>query len=98
MVSHDGRFVYVGNRLHDAIGIFSVSDNGELKYVTETWTRGDYPRSFRFDPSERFFYTCNQRADNIAIFKVNQQSGHLDFTGRYAAVGNPSCIVFREMK
>jgi len=61
LVSHDGRFVYAGNRLHDGIGIFSVGENGELTYVDEAWTRGNYPRSFSFDPTGRFLYCCNQR-------------------------------------
>src|SRR5678810_1299204 len=51
LVSADGKFVYVGNRLHDSIGIFSVGPNGDLTYVGEEWTRGNYPRSFSFEPS-----------------------------------------------
>ena len=94
LVSADGRFVYVGNRLHDSIGIFSIGENGELSYVGEEWTRGDYPRSFNFDPTGRFLYSCNQRADNVAVFRVNRETGKLRFTGQYGAVGNPSCIVF----
>lgn len=96
MVSEDGRFVYVGNRLHDSIGIFSVGKTGRLSFVTEEWTRGDYPRSFNFDPTGRFLYACNQRADNIAVFQVDRASGGLTFTGHYVPVGNPSAIVFRD--
>ncbi len=96
LVSDDGRFVYVGNRLHDSIGIFSVGEKGKLTFVGEEWTRGDYPRSFEFDPTGNFFYTCNQRADNIAVFRVDKQAGTLTFTGQYTPVGNPSCIVFRD--
>src|SRR5688572_12136122 len=48
LVSADGRFVYAGNRLHDSIGIFAVGKTGELRYVTEEWTHGNYPRSFAF--------------------------------------------------
>ncbi|MDG2383344.1 MAG: lactonase family protein [Pirellulaceae bacterium] len=97
LVSADGRFVYVGNRLHDSIGIFSIGENGELSYVGEEWTRGDYPRSFNFDPTGRFLYSCNQRADNVAVFRVNRETGKLRFTGQYGAVGNPSCIVFLDL-
>jgi 6-phosphogluconolactonase len=94
LVSADGRFVYAGNRLHDSIGIFSVGPNGDLAFLGEEWTRGNYPRSFNFDPTGRFLYCCNQRADNIAVFQVNRQSGSLTFTGLYTPVGNPSTIVF----
>lgn len=97
LVSEDGRFVYAGNRLHDSIGIFSVGTTGELTYVGEEGTRGNYPRSFNFDPTGQFLYCCNQRGDNIAVFKVDRTNGTLKFTGHYAAVGNPSIIVFLDL-
>jgi 6-phosphogluconolactonase (cycloisomerase 2 family) len=97
LVSADGRFVYAGNRLHDSIGIFSVSKTGELAFVREEWTRGNYPRSFNFDPTGRFLYSCNQRADNIAVFRVDRKTGGLVFTGHYTPVGNPSTIVFLDL-
>jgi 6-phosphogluconolactonase (cycloisomerase 2 family) len=97
LVSADGRFVYAGNRLHDSIGIFSIGPKGTLTFVAEEWTRGDYPRSFNFDPSGRFLYCCNQRGDNIAVFRVDRKTGHVNFTGHYTAVGNPSSIVFLDL-
>jgi len=97
MVSGDGRFVYAGNRLHDSIGIFSIRKTGELAFVADEWTRGNYPRSFNFDPAGQFLYCCNQRGDNIAVFRVNRKTGRLAFTGHFAAVGNPSSIVFLDL-
>jgi 6-phosphogluconolactonase (cycloisomerase 2 family) len=97
LVSGDGRFIYAGNRLHDSIGIFAVGANGRLSHVGDEWTRGDYPRSFNFDPGGRFLYCCNQRGDNIAVFRVDKKTGGLTFTGHYAAVGNPSSIVFLDL-
>ena len=94
LVSADGKFVYAGNRLHDSIGIFAVGSNGELTVVGEEWTRGNYPRSFSFSPTGEFLYCCNQRADNVAVFKVDRASGALNFTGHYMPVGNPSAIIF----
>ena len=94
LVSADGQFVYAGNRLHDSIGIFAVGPSGDLTFVGEVWTRGNYPRSFNFDPTGQFLYCCNQRADNITVFRVDRKSGSLNFTGHYAPVGNPSSIVF----
>jgi 6-phosphogluconolactonase len=98
LVSADGRFVYAGNRLHDSIGIFSVGPNGSLTYIGEEWTRGNYPRSFAFEPAGRFLYCCNQRADNVTTFRVDSRTGGVTFTGQYTPVGNPSCVVFVELK
>jgi 6-phosphogluconolactonase len=97
LVSRDGRFVYVGNRLHDSIGIFAVGNRGELSYVGEEWTRGNYPRSFTFDPSGSFLYCCNQRADHVTVFRVDKETGQLAFTGQYVPVGNPSHVVFLDL-
>jgi 6-phosphogluconolactonase len=97
LVSADGRHVYAGNRLHDSIAIFSVGPDGDLAYVGEEWTRGSYPRSFTIDPSGGFLYCCNQRGDNVAVFRVDRATGALAFTGHYAPVGNPSMIVFLDL-
>ena len=97
LVSADGRFVYAGNRLHDSIGIFAIGRDGSLTYVAEEWTRGDYPRSFAFDPTGRFLYCCNQRADHVTVFRVDVKTGGLGFTGHYAPVGNPSHVVFLDL-
>jgi 6-phosphogluconolactonase (cycloisomerase 2 family) len=98
LVSADGKFVYVGNRLHDSIGILSVGSTGELGYVGEEWTRGDYPRSFAFGPGGEFLYCCNQRGDSVTVFRVDRKTGGLSVTGQYAPVGNPSCIVLLDLK
>tara|TARA_R110002111_G_scaffold256979_4_gene324809 strand:- start:12331 stop:13596 length:1266 start_codon:yes stop_codon:yes gene_type:complete len=97
LVSDDGRFVYAGNRLHDSIGIFEIGKDGELTFLGEEWTRGNYPRSFSFDPTGQFLYCCNQRADSVAVFKVDKKTGKLNFTNHYAAVGNPSHVVFLDL-
>jgi 6-phosphogluconolactonase len=98
MMSSDGRFVYAANRLHDSIAWFAVNgDTGALTFVGEEWTRGDYPRSFNFDPSGTFLYSCNQRGDAVAVFRVDRNSGGLAFTGQITPVGNPSSLVFVDL-
>jgi 6-phosphogluconolactonase (cycloisomerase 2 family) len=97
LVSADGRFVYAGNRLHDSIAIFAVGQDGQLTFTGEEWSRGNYPRSFNFDPTGQFLYCCNQRGDNLAVFRVDRKTGGLTFTGHYTPVGNPSIIVFLDL-
>jgi 6-phosphogluconolactonase len=97
LYTRDGRFLYAGNRLHDSIGIFSVGAQGELAYVGEEWTRGNYPRSFAFDPTGHYLYCCNQRADHVTVFEVDIATGKLRFTGQYVPVGNPSMVCFVDL-
>jgi 6-phosphogluconolactonase (cycloisomerase 2 family) len=93
-VSSDARFVYAANRLHDTIAWFAIAADGTLRFVGEEPTRGDYPRYFTFDPSGRFIYCCNQRADAIVSFRVNRKTGALTHTGQYTPVGTPSFLAF----
>jgi 6-phosphogluconolactonase len=93
-VSADARFVYAANRLHDTIAWFSIAADGTLQFAGEEPTRGNYPRFFTFDPSGRFAFSCNQRADAIASFRVNRETGALTHTGQYTAIGTPSHRVF----
>lgn len=96
-VSRDGRFLYAGNRLHDSIGIFAIGRDGTLTFVDAEQTRGSYPRSFTLDPTGHFLYSCNQRADNVTTFRVDQRTGRLTFTGHYTPVGNPSALEFLDL-
>ena len=94
MVSPDAKFVYAANRLHDSIAWFAIGDTGALTFSGEAWTRGDYPRSFNIDPTGNFLFSCNQRSDAIAAFRINRKTGALTFTGQYTAVGTPAIIIF----
>ncbi len=94
VISADGRFVYAANRLHNSIAFFSIDDTGRLTFAGDTWTRGDYPRSFSIDPTGNFLYVCNQRSDAITTFRINRKTGGLTFAGQYTPVGTPAIIVF----
>jgi 6-phosphogluconolactonase len=92
VMTADGRFLYVANRLHNAVAIFAVADDGQLRSTSETWVHADSPRSLCIDPGGAFLYSCNQRGDSITSFHVNAASGALTFTGRFEAVGSPAAM------
>jgi 6-phosphogluconolactonase len=93
-LSHDGRFLYAANRLHNSIAQFAVGAQGKLSWVGETWTRGDYPRGIVIEPQGRYIYALNQRSDNITQFAIDKHSGKLEFIDRYTGLGSPSQMVF----
>jgi 6-phosphogluconolactonase (cycloisomerase 2 family) len=93
-VSPNGRVLYAANRLHDSIATFDINFNGELRYIGEEATRGDYPREFAIDPTGNFLYSCNQRSDNLTSYSINPGNGQLKFTGQYVAAGTPSSLIF----
>jgi len=94
LVSPNGGFVYVANRLHDSIMIFKVLRNGKLEAVGDEWVRADYPRDLCIDPAGRFLYSCNQKGDSITSFRIGQADGLLRFTGNFEPVGSPAVMAF----
>ena len=92
LITADGRFVYVSNRLHNTVAIFAVEGDGQLRMISETWVHADYPRGLTIDPSGQFLYSCNQKGDSITSFRISAASGGLQFTGRFEPVGSPACM------
>jgi len=92
IMTADGRFLYVANRLHNAVSIFAVASDGQLRSISEAWVHADSPRSLCLDPAGSFLYSCNQRGDSITSFHVNATNGALTFTGRFEAVGSPAVM------
>jgi 6-phosphogluconolactonase len=92
--SADGKFLYSANRMHSAISVFGVEDDGQLRFLSEHWTHADSPRSIAIDPSGQFLFSCNQRSDSVTSFRINATSGALSFTGRFEPVGSPAAMVF----
>ena len=93
LVSADGRFVYVSNRLHNTIAIFAVASDGQLRMISESWVHADYPRCLTIDPGGEFLYSCNQKGDSITSFRISSATGGLQFTGRFEPVGSPAVMI-----
>lgn len=94
VLSQDGRFLYVANRLRNSIMQFSVNSSGALSKMEEVWVGGDYTRTLSLAPSGDYLYALNQRSDNITRFSIDVQSGHLTRSEGITGVGSPSQMVF----
>jgi 6-phosphogluconolactonase (cycloisomerase 2 family) len=90
VITADGRFLYAANRVHNAVAVFAVAADGQLRMISEAWVHADSPRSLTIDPSGEFLYSCNQKGDSITSFRIGAASGALQFTGRFEPVGSPT--------
>jgi 6-phosphogluconolactonase len=93
LMTADGRFLYVSNRLHNAVATFAVASDGQLRMISEVWVHADSPRCLAIDPSGEFLYSCNQKGDSITSFRIGAAGGGLQFTGRFEPVGSPAVMV-----
>ena len=89
-----GKFLYVTNRLGNAIACFTVHDDGSITLFDEVWAHADYGRALSFDPSGKFVFVANQRSDCITSFHVNTDTGVLDFTWHFVPIGTPTSFAF----
>ena len=95
-VAPSGRTLYVSNRGHNSIAVFSVADStGALALEQVISTDGDWPRNFSLDPTGRWLLVANQRSDSIVVFGRDDKSGRLTPTQQRIAVPRPVCLRFR---
>jgi 6-phosphogluconolactonase len=93
-VDRAGRNVYVSNRGHDSIAVFTI-DSAKGTLAPRQWvpTKGSVPRFFCFDPAQRFLFVANQGGHSIITYRVGRD-GLLSHSGRALRVASPACIVF----
>jgi len=92
-VHPNGKFVYVSNRGHDSIAIFSVDEEtGRLTPQGHVSTHGQTPRNFGIDPSGQFLLAANQQTDNVIVFRIDPETGALSETGSSIRVPSPICV------
>jgi 6-phosphogluconolactonase len=95
-VSPDGRFLYASNR-GDAneIVVYAVNqETGLLTFVERQSSMGNHPRNFVIDPSGKYLLVANQKSNNIVVFKINPNNGHLTNSGIQVQLDSPSCLKF----
>jgi 6-phosphogluconolactonase len=95
ITSADGRFLYVSNRGHDSIAIFSIdAETGLLTLLDRESVRGQIPRNFNIDPTGTFLVVANQKTSNVVVFKIDRKTGLIAFTGSEIKVPSPICVRF----
>lgn len=97
LVSPDGRHVYVSNRGHNSIAVFSVDEaTGQLTAAGHCATGGKIPRNFGIDPSGEWLLVANQETGNVVVFKLDPASGMPAPAGHEVSVPNAVCVKFSE--
>jgi 6-phosphogluconolactonase len=95
-IAASGRTLYLSNRGHNSIAVFSVADStGALALEQVVSTDGDWPRNFTLDPTGRWLLVANQRSNSIVVFGRDQKSGRLTPTRERLELPNPVCLQFR---
>jgi 6-phosphogluconolactonase len=94
-VAPSGRTLYVSNRGHNSVAVFSIDTAGALTLEQTMPTGGDWPRNFSIDPTGRWLLVANQRSSDIVVFARDRDSGRLTATRQRIAIPSPACVRFR---
>ena len=94
-VHPSGKFLYVSNRGHNSVVLFTIdAEKGTLAYVEEQGTGGKTPRHFGIEPSAKHMAICNQESDTVLASRIDAGNGRLKPSGVFASVPAPACVKF----
>jgi 6-phosphogluconolactonase len=92
-IDKKGRFLYVSNRGHDSVALYTVDPlNGTLTWVENIPTLGRTPRNITIDPTNSYLFAANQGGDNVVVFRIDHKTGHLTPAGTQVQVSQPGGI------
>lgn len=95
-VAGSGDVLYVSNRGHDSIAVFSIAaTSGALRLEQTIATGGAWPRNFTLDPTGRWLLVANQNSGSIVVFARDPRSGRLTPTSQRLEIASPVCVRFR---
>jgi 6-phosphogluconolactonase len=93
-VHPNGEFLYASNRGHNSIAVFAIDENsGQLTPRGHVDSRGQTPRYFVFDLTQRWMIVTHHDSDNIVVFAVDAATGALTPHGEPVSWVKPYAIV-----
>jgi len=92
----DEKFLYVSNRGHDSLTAFEVRTNHHLSFIDTYDAKGAHPRDFNITPDGAFLLVAHMNSHNLALFKIQKDSGKLHFLRNDLYSPEPVSIVFQE--
>lgn len=94
-IHKSGNFLYVSNRGHNSIAIFTLDKDGGIEALERPSSGGQIPRAINFDLSGDILYAVNQRSGNVVQFRVDGKTGLLSLTCYEIQLSShPVCMEF----
>jgi 6-phosphogluconolactonase len=90
----NGKFIYASNRGHNSIAVFSIQEDGTLRFVEHETENINFPRDFNLSADGKFMIVGNQKGNSIISLKVDPRTGELENTGGILPVSKPLAFEF----
>lgn len=89
-----GDRLYVSNRGHDSIAVFTLAADGRLERQAVAACGGRWPRNFAFAPDGRFLLVANQYSNEVTVLPVLNEGDEIGEPHVRASVLGASCVQF----
>jgi 6-phosphogluconolactonase len=95
LMDRAGKFVYASNRGPGTIAVFAVNgQDGTLRQVQIAATGNTFPRGVEFDPTGKYLFVGDQKANQFVIFHIDPNNGQITLTGQSYKVPSPVSFAF----
>jgi 6-phosphogluconolactonase len=91
-VTPNGRFLYGTNRGHDSIAAYRIGADGRLSLIVIEPSLGKGPQNLAITAAGKLLLCANMPGNNVAVFRIDAQSGRLKPAGKPVSITSPSCI------
>ena len=92
-VTPNGQFLYGTNRGHDSIAAYAIGDDGQLTLIGIVPSLGAGPQNLAITPGSELLLCANMPGNNVAVFRIDAQTGGLTSVGEPVSIPKPSCIM-----
>ena len=92
-ITPNGRFLYGTNRGHDSIAAYRIGDDGRLTLIGIEPSLGAGPQNLAILPRGDLMLCANLPGNNVAVFRIDPQTGGLKPAGKPVSMPSPSCIM-----
>lgn len=86
--------LYVSNRGHNSLAVYTVAANGELTHLHTASCGGSWPRNFAIAPGGAHLLVGNQRSNAVMVLPITTDASALGASVAEVAVPAPACVVF----
>ena len=91
-ITPNGKYLYGTNRGHDSIAAYRISDDGTLSLIEIKASLGKGPQNLAITKDGTLLLCANMPGNNVAVFRINADTGKLTLAGAPMDVESPSCI------
>jgi 6-phosphogluconolactonase len=93
-VHPDGNYLYVSNRGHNSLALFTIDQAKGTLTFKDTFPVGGTPRNFKIDPTGQYVFAEGQNTGVTVEFKIDRATGVLTKTNITLDAPAPVCIAF----